>query len=179
MEATSDHQELRRTVASLDVVLHTSSIGESFGYGIAEPMNFGKPVIANSTPWADQAQIELVRHGECGFIAGTAATMADAIRTLAGNSDMRAKFGHAAQQHIRVLSQPNESTDRLEGAIIAAVAGHDNPRVSEDLAKATVAATYFDTHQFGHSFREQLALRPFYYRVRFHQWRKMRLSKRA
>jgi glycosyltransferase involved in cell wall biosynthesis len=166
-------------MASLDVVLHTSSIGESFGYGIAEPMNFGKPVIANSTPWADQAQIELVRHGECGFIAGTPAAMAAAMLTLACDSELRGKFGHAAQRHIRAISQPDESLDRVEAAIRAAVAGRDNPRFSEDHSKARGAAAYLDIHQFGHSFSEQLALRLFHYRVRFHQWRKLRLSKHA
>jgi glycosyltransferase involved in cell wall biosynthesis len=173
LNATSDREELRRTMASLDVVLHTSSIGESFGYGIAEPMNFGKPVIANSTPWADQAQIELVRHGECGFIAGTASVMANAMLMLAGDSAMRARLGRAAQLHIRALSQPEVSLDRLEGAIKAVIAGSDNPRLSEDLATAKEAAAYLETHQFGHTFSEHLALRPFHYRVRFHQWRKV------
>ena len=64
LSATSDSAELARTTAAIDVVLHTAVTGESFGYGIAEPMNYGKPVITNSTPWLDQAQIELVRHGE-------------------------------------------------------------------------------------------------------------------
>jgi hypothetical protein len=40
------------------------------------------------------------------------------------------------------------------------------------LVKARDAAAYLDAHQFGHSWREQLALRPFYYRVRFHEFRK-------
>jgi glycosyltransferase involved in cell wall biosynthesis len=54
LSITSDVGELRRTMSALDVVLHTSSIGESFGYGIAEPMNLGKPVITHSVPWGDQ-----------------------------------------------------------------------------------------------------------------------------
>src|SRR5262245_5079689 len=64
LPATADAEELRLTMSALDVVLHTSSIGESFGYGIAEPMNLGRPVITHSVPWNDQAQIELVRQGE-------------------------------------------------------------------------------------------------------------------
>jgi glycosyltransferase involved in cell wall biosynthesis len=171
LSATNDSAKLALTIASLDVVLHTSSVGESFGYGIAEPMNYGKPVIANSTPWQDQAQIELVRHSDCGFIASTPRTIADAILKLATDSELRTRFGKNAQAHIRKLANPEESTDRLESALQAAVNGWGNPLASEDLAKAQVAADYLDKHQFGHSFSEQIALRPLHYRVRFHQWR--------
>jgi glycosyltransferase involved in cell wall biosynthesis len=172
LPATDEADELACTMASLDVVLHTSSVGESFGYGIAEPMNYGKPVIANSTPWLDQAQIELVRHNECGLIASTPRTMSEAILKLSDNVDLRKRFGRNAQNHIRKLSDPTESTDRLEGILKAAISGNENPRASEDLAKAKAAADYLDRHQFGDTWPEQLALRPSYYRTRFHQWRK-------
>jgi glycosyltransferase involved in cell wall biosynthesis len=181
LPATTDSSaELALTTASLDAVLHTSVVGESFGYGIAEPMNYGKPVIANSTPWQDQAQIELVRHGECGFIASTPRAIADAILKLASNTELRTRFGKNAQAHIRKLADPEESTNRLEAALQSAVAGRDNPHASEDLARAQAAADYLDKHQFGQPFSEQIALRPLYYRVRFHQWRKtlrVRLNK--
>ncbi len=134
LPATGDVAELSLTVASLDAVLHTSVIGESFGYGIAEPMNYAKPVIANSTPWQDQAQIELVRSGECGFIASTPQTVAEAILKLANSVELRAILGRNAQSHIRQLADPAESTDRLEGALRAAIAGNENSRAAEDLA---------------------------------------------
>lgn len=172
LSVTGDPAELARTIASLDVVLHASIIGESFGYGIAEPMNQAKPVIANSTPWEDQAQIELVRHGECGFIASTPSTISAAILALAADRDLRAKLGRQAQLHIRQLANPTESLDRLEGTLSATIAGRDNPRLSSDLSSAQAAARHLDAHQFGHSLREQMALRPFHWRVRFHQWRK-------
>jgi glycosyltransferase involved in cell wall biosynthesis len=170
--ATGDSTELAFTMASLDAVLHTSIVGESFGYGIAEPMNYGKPVIANSTPWQDQAQIELVRHGECGFIASTPRTIADSIVRLANDAGLRTRIGKSAQAHIRKLADPEESINRLESALKLAAAGHENTRASEDLARAQEAAHYLDEHQFGHSLSEQIALRPLHYRVRFHQWRK-------
>jgi len=172
LPTTSDPAELALTAASLDVVLHTSSVGESFGYGIAEPMNYGKPVIANSTPWQDQAQIELVRHGECGFIASTPKTIAEAILKLANDTELRTRFGKSAQAHIRNLADPEKSLNRLEAALKAGASVHENLHVSEDLATAQAAAAYLDQHQFGHSFGEQIALRPLHYRVRFHQWRK-------
>jgi Glycosyl transferases group 1 len=182
LQATSDRDELRRTMASLDVVLHTSSIGESFGYGIAEPMNFGKPVIANSTPSDDQAQIELVRHGECGYIASTESSIANAILRLAGEDALRVRLGHQAQQHIRRVADPNESLDRIEDALRAAIVGRDNVRAAEDLTEAKAAAAFLDRHQFGHTLKELCVLHSFCFRVRFYEWRKavrMRFDSRA
>lgn len=172
LPATSDPVELRLTMASLDAVLHTSIIGESFGYGIAEPMNYGKPVIANSTPWLDQAQVELVRHGECGFIASTPSSVTSAILWLAADESLRSSLGQRAQAYIRKLADPQKSLDRLEMALSAAIHQQPNPYAEEDLMRAGEAAAYLDAQQFGHAWKEQLALRPFYYRVRFHQWRK-------
>jgi glycosyltransferase involved in cell wall biosynthesis len=172
LPATSDSFQLAVTIASLDAVLHTSSMGESFGYGIAEPMNYGKPVIANSTPWLDQAQIELVRNGECGFIASTPATIAKGILKLAGDADLRLKLGRSAKSHIRKLADPIESTNRLEEALRSAVNGLENPHRGEDLMRARSAADYLDSEQFGHSLCEQIALRPRYCWSRFHQWRR-------
>lgn len=172
LSATSDPRELRLTLASLDAVLHTSSIGESFGYGIAEPMNYGKPVIANSVPWGDQAQIELVRHGECGFLASTPQTMSEAILKIAGNKELRTALGNRARQHIRVLSSVQTSLDRLEGALCAAVNRTSNPQAESDLKQATQAAAELDKRQLGDGWKEQLSLRPFHYRVRFSQWRR-------
>jgi glycosyltransferase involved in cell wall biosynthesis len=175
LPATSDPAELALTIASLDAALHTSSMGESFGYGIAEPMNYGKSAIANSTPWLDQAQIELVRHGECGFIASTPQTIAEAILKLADDADLRSTLGRTAQSHIRKLADPIESTNRLESALRTAVAGSENPGANEDLRNARATADYLDEQQFGHSLHEQIALRPRYYWARFHQWRHAKL----
>jgi glycosyltransferase involved in cell wall biosynthesis len=171
LPATSDPAELALTTAGLDVALHTSSVGESFGYGIAEPMNYAKPVITNSTPWQDQAQIELVRHGECGFVASTPQTVAKAMLVLADDVDLRVRLGGNAQSHIRQLADPGESIDRLEGILHAVVSARDNPFLAEDIGRANSAANYLDAHQFGHSWREQFTLLPRYYWARFHEFR--------
>ena len=172
LPTTSDPEELRLTTAAMDGVLHYSKVGESFGYGIAEPMNLGKPAIVNSTPWQAQAQIELARHGECGFTASTPATMAEAIVKLASDPSLRQRLGRQAQHHIRTLADPQTSLLRLETMLRAAVEKRPNPRATDDLIKARDTARYLDAHQFGHSWGEQLTLRPFYYRVHFHEFRK-------
>jgi len=172
LPATSAAEELLLTLSALDVVLHTSSIGESFGYGIAEPMSLGRPVITHSVPWQDQAQIELVRHGECGCIASTPATMAVAMLKLANDRALRQSLGQQARQHIRTLAAPETSLGRLEIILQAASERRPNPLADGDLARARETAAYLDTQQFGHTWREQLALCPLYYRVRFHEFRK-------
>ena len=172
LPVTTEAPELRLTTAAMDVVLHYSKVGESFGYGIAEPMNLGKPAIVNSTPWQAQAQLELARHGECGWVASTTETMADAIVKLGADAGLRATLGRQARRHIRALADPETSVLRLETLLRAAVEHRPNPLAAGDLVKARETARYLDQHQFGHSWREQLALRPFYYRVRFHEFRK-------
>jgi hypothetical protein len=143
-------------------------------------MNLGKPVITHSVPWQDQAQIELARHGECGFVSSTPAAMAEAIEILAQDSAVRRRMGLRAREHIRALANPEISLTRLEKIFNAAILGRENPMAAEDLQRAGETAAYLDANQFGHSFREQLALRPIYYRVRFHEWRRaIRLGKRV
>jgi glycosyltransferase involved in cell wall biosynthesis len=172
LPATSHAAELELNMAAVDVVLHTSSIGESFGYGIAEPMSLGRPVITHSVPWHDQAQIELVRHEECGFVASTPPAMGAAMMKMARNGQLRERMGVAARAHVRQLADVDESLARLEGALSAALAGRENPRQSEDLARARAVATYLDTHEFGHSLGEKMALFPTYWRNRLAEWRR-------
>jgi glycosyltransferase involved in cell wall biosynthesis len=173
LPATADDKELLLTMSALDVVLHTSRLGESFGYGIAEPMNLGKPVITHSVPSLDQAQLELVRHGECGCLANIPVTMADAMLRLAGDKELRIKMGIQARQHIRDLANAEVSVSRLEAILKAAIDGRDNPFAADDLKLAREAASNLDANQFGHSAGEQWPLRLLYYRSRFHQFRVM------
>jgi glycosyltransferase involved in cell wall biosynthesis len=161
LPATADPHELAVSQMSCDVVLHTSSFGESFGYGIAEPMALGKPVITNSTPWRDQAQVELVRHCECGLIASTVPSMEAAILRMAASAEWRAQCGTAARKHILSVADPEESTDRVEMAMQCAIEDRDNPVAEQDLEKAIKTAEYLDEHQWGHGVAEQLHLRAF------------------
>jgi glycosyltransferase involved in cell wall biosynthesis len=173
LPATADDKELLLTMSALDVILHTSRLGESFGYGIAEPMNLGKPVITHSVPSLDQAQLELVRHEECGYLANIPATMADAMLRLAGDRELRTKMGARSRQHIRELANAETSVSRLEAILKVAIENRPNPFARDDLEKARQAALNLDQHQFGHGSAEQRPLRLLYYRSRFYQFRQM------
>lgn len=166
LQATADPDELMISQMACDVVLHTSSIGESFGYGLAELMALGKPVITNSVPWHDQAQIELVRHGECGLLASTPSSMKAAILRLAQSSEWRLRCGALARKHVLQVADPEASADRLELAIRCALDNHDNPWAANDLEKARDTAEYLDQHQWGHDLSEKWWLRSRYAKVR-------------
>jgi hypothetical protein len=105
-------------------------------------------------------------------VASTPAAMAGAILKLAGDVALRERMGAQARAHIRALANPETSIICLEEILHAAIEKHDNPFATEDLEKARRTAAYLDAHQFGHSLLEQIALRPSYYRVRFHEFRK-------
>jgi hypothetical protein len=98
--------------------------------------------------------------------------MAAAMIQLAEDSELRQRLGRQAREHIRTLADPETSLLRLETILRAAVEKRPNPLADGDWVKAREAARYLDQHQFGHSLLEQIALRPFYYRVRFHEFRK-------
>jgi glycosyltransferase involved in cell wall biosynthesis len=172
LPATSEAHSLAVSQMACDAVLHTSSIGESFGYGVAELMAMGKPVITNSVPWHDQAQIELVRPGECGLVASTAKSMKMAVLQLAADEGLRTSFGAAGRRHILSLADPQRSTDRLEIALQCALTGQPNPCAEEDLDMARKAAEYLDKHQWGHSIEESTFLRTQNFRWNFLKWQR-------
>ena len=172
LPATPDAHELAVSQMACDVILHTSSIGESFGYGIAEPMNLGKPVITNSVPWHDQAQIELVRHAECGFVVSTSGTMTSAILDLANHSELRSQMGHRALLHIRTMANSGASARRLAIVLRCLLECQENPFKHEDIKRARLAASYLDAHQFGHSIGEQALLRSRHFRACLYHVRK-------
>ena len=158
LPATADSRELAVSQTACDVILHTSSIGESFGYGIAEPMALGKPVITHSVPWHDQAQLELVQSGKTGLVASIAPSLANSILQLAGNPTWRESLGQAAQKHILKLADPGISVHRLAVALRCALENSENPAARMDSERAQATAAYLDRAQWGSGLPEQLFL---------------------
>ena len=178
LPATPDAHELAISQMACDVILHTSSIGESFGYGIAEPMNLGKPVITNSVPWHDQAQLELIQHGICGWVANTQSNLEMAIASLANDASLRKRFGQSAQSRIQKIADPNISAFRLRQALSCAVEGRANPQATEDLVHSLLAAKELDKSQWGHGWQEKSGLFMHSAWISFLRWqRKVRNGK--
>jgi glycosyltransferase involved in cell wall biosynthesis len=90
---TGDDGKLAQAYAISDVYAHSSRRGESFGVSLIEAMAASLPVVVNSTPWRDNAQIEVVDHLKTGLIANSPACFADAIAHLHAQPDLREKMG--------------------------------------------------------------------------------------
>ncbi len=83
--------ELDDFYSSIDVLLHLSSIGESFGCVFVEAMSFGVPVIVKSMPisrykfWRDNAQVEIIENNITGYVCNNILSMRDALLILTNN----------------------------------------------------------------------------------------------
>ncbi len=96
-------KEIYKFYNSIDVFAHFAKIGESFGYVIAEAMAYGKPVIVNSTPMRDNAQLEFIRNGINGFVANTPSICAKIISKLVENGEVRKKIGKKARENSKLF----------------------------------------------------------------------------
>lgn len=93
-------EEVSDFYATIDVLAHTSAIGESFGYVIAEAMANKVPPIVDSTPLRDNAQVELVDSGKSGYVANSPEAFGAAIIQLLQDDKLRDEFG--AESYKRV-----------------------------------------------------------------------------
>lgn len=106
--------EVGKFYNTIDVLTHASAIGESFGYVIAEAMAYRTPVVVDSNPMRDNAQVELVSNGETGYVVGSSEAYADATVELLQSDELRHEFATAAQQRATNLFDPSPIVDKLE-----------------------------------------------------------------
>lgn len=133
---THERSDLLETYAALDALVHMSTMGESFGMAVAEAMRCGLPVVANETPGRKQnnAQIELVIHGETGFLASDPVSVVRRLVELARLPELRRRMGEAARARFRRPPLAPESViGQLESEIvrIARRKGRDIPGAPE------------------------------------------------
>jgi glycosyltransferase involved in cell wall biosynthesis len=126
---TNDFDWLDRLYAAADLMIHTTDWGESFGYTIAEAMAARLPVITRSTPWGDNAQVELVGNGQTGFVCWSISEMARRLSDLGQDSELRARMGTAGAKRIFELSSVESETDLLEEVINHVLSGQSVLRV--------------------------------------------------
>lgn len=104
---TSDQAYLSEFYAACDFMVHSSAIGESFGLSMAEAMLRGLPLVVDSTPDMDNAQVELVVSGETGFVVQSISGFVECVDKLAGQIDLRAKMSAASRA--RAVSRYSEA----------------------------------------------------------------------
>jgi glycosyltransferase involved in cell wall biosynthesis len=130
VEPVAEPEALARLYAACDVFVTGSAIGESFGLAIAEAMALGVPVVTSSTPWTDNAQVELVDEGRTGHVANHPQPFAEAVASLLEDDDRRAALGKAARGKVDRLFSVVPLTRQLERLYAALAAGGPLPEWS-------------------------------------------------
>ncbi len=116
MEMTADDRALMRFYDKIDVYVHGTQIGESFGCSIAEAMACRIPVVThNCFEQRDNAQVEVVDHGVTGFVADTVEDYARAVVTLLQNPGLCRKMGDAGHDKVARNYEAKKITRALEG----------------------------------------------------------------
>lgn len=102
---TADEDAVSRTLQVMDVMLHTSRIGETFGVSLAEGMFYGLPMLTSSTDFRrrmlferDNAQTEIVVDGRNGFVENGAAALAARLLALYRDPAARLAMGRVNRQ---------------------------------------------------------------------------------
>ncbi|WP_031529596.1 glycosyltransferase family 4 protein [Dyadobacter crusticola] len=92
--------ELSRCYSAIDVFMHISSQGESFGYALAESLLCETPVIALNTPWSDNSQSETIGHGIGGYCANSREELFEYTKQLFHAKLLRQKLGSQGREKI-------------------------------------------------------------------------------
>jgi glycosyltransferase involved in cell wall biosynthesis len=100
LEQTVEYSKIRRALAASDCLVNYSHIGETFGLALAEGMAHALPVVVNSTPNMDNAQIELCQHESTGLVANSLSALVAALNDLATNHDASKRLGETGRAHI-------------------------------------------------------------------------------
>jgi len=124
---TSDEGDIRRTIAAADVMLNYSNIGETFGLALAEGMAAGLPVVVNSTPDLDNAQVEHCQHGETGLVANRASSLGAALRYLSAHPSRAARLGEGARKYIIRMFSPDVIDARLRRFLATRLSALQDP----------------------------------------------------
>jgi glycosyltransferase involved in cell wall biosynthesis len=106
--------EVHRFYNTIDIFAHFPKIGESFGYVLADAMAYGKPVVMHSSPMRDNAQLELVEHGKCGFITNSWRACAKALVILLKSEQLRREMGLNAHRRAKQLFDADKIARILE-----------------------------------------------------------------
>lgn len=146
LEPTADTRKVVEFYNVIDVLAHSSKLGESFGCTIAEAMACKKPVVVDSTPLADNAQIELVDNGKTGFVASSPRAYAEAIAYLLENKDRAKEMGLAGYEKVKGEYEAKRITSILEKIYIELLQ-ETGVELSEELIRKYQTIEYFPSKE--------------------------------
>jgi len=146
---SSDEAKVVRFYQTIDILFHSSSIGETFGCTLAEAMALKVPVVVRSTPFTkknlyrDNAQIEVVDDGKTGFTATSARRLVGAAASLITNLELRKEFGENGAVKVKDLYESSLLTKQL----IKIYQGTDIGLLTKPTERIAYAAEYAEREQ--------------------------------
>ena len=93
IDKINDDLKLSIIYSAIDIFVLIADRGESFGNVIAESLLCETPVLALSTPWADNAQCEVIGNLEGGLIATSPKGILRGAKLLIKDVDLRNRLG--------------------------------------------------------------------------------------
>ena len=109
----SNDTELNQLYSIMDIFVHASKIGESFGMVLAEAQLNRIPVITLSTPLKDNSQVELIKNNQTGYVVNDFASFYEAIIKLYNDETLRKKFGDSGFNNISASYATSLVTKKL------------------------------------------------------------------
>ncbi|HZO89112.1 MAG TPA: glycosyltransferase family 4 protein [Chthonomonadaceae bacterium] len=112
VEFTGFRNDVPDLIASLEILVHASTIGEPFGQVIIEGMAEGKPVVATD----GGAIPEIVEEGKTGLLVpmGDAVAMAEAIGALLSDPERAARMGQHGRERVLAHFTLDQMARRME-----------------------------------------------------------------
>jgi len=115
---SADEKWVHHFYQVIDVLAHSSKIGECNGNTINEARYWKKPVVVHSTPKRDNGQLEQVVHMHDGIVANFPSTYARAIAYLAAHPQERTQYGDRARVGILQHNAPQAIVPQIEKAAV-------------------------------------------------------------
>jgi len=105
-------KDIRTALREMDILVHASDAPEPFGRVIIEAMAAGKPVIAANAG----GPREIVADGETGFLfePGNPESLADAIRRLLRDRELRRRMGEAGRERVMRCFRAKQQAGQVE-----------------------------------------------------------------
>jgi glycosyltransferase involved in cell wall biosynthesis len=131
---TNADDELRLRYGAVDVFVHASAIGESFGLAVAEAMLAERPVVTLSVPARGNGHVEVVGHERGGLVVNDAGTMVEAMQRLISDRSLGARLGRMGAASIRERYDLESKMPLLVRIAHAALEATDREELRRSLA---------------------------------------------
>jgi glycosyltransferase involved in cell wall biosynthesis len=146
-EQTTSRQELQQAYEAMDIFVHASLIGESFGLVLAEAAQCGLPIVTLNTPFHDNTQFEMVRFLNSGVAAFSEIEMLETLKVLAQDEKKRGEIGLRSALKVNAAFGLNRhNRERLAGLAETVVRSHDGGQAVRVLNERWQENPFFGTN---------------------------------